>query len=107
MQSVRAAALHPADATRTAMRSANRTSAAVLEGPGGIAKRSRRISDGSVLQPDELCSRCCADQAEVVGCDDDGRALAIERREEMQQTLCHRGVDIAGRLIRHEQVGPV
>jgi len=39
--------------------------------------------------------------------DDNGRSLAIERAKKMQQALGHCGIDVAGWLIRDQQVGAV
>ena len=52
-------------------------------------------------------ARRCADQPDVVGRDDHGRAQPVERREQMEQPLRHLRIDIAGRLVGDQQVGPV
>ena len=40
-------------------------------------------------------------------CNDDGRSEAIECGEQVQQSLGHFGIDVAGRLVGDEQLGPV
>ena len=72
-----------------------------------IAQRAGRIDQRAVLEPDQLRARRRADQADVVGRDDDRRAEPVERGEQVQQALGHVGIDVAGRLVGDEQLGPV
>ena len=39
--------------------------------------------------------------------DDNRRSEPVERREQVKEPLCHFGIDVACRLIRDEELGPV
>ena len=71
-----------------------------------VLERAGRIDQRAVLEPDHLRARRRADQADVVGRDDHRRAEPVERGEQMQQPLGHVGVDVAGRLVGDQQLGP-
>ena len=50
--------------------------------------------------------RLSADQRQIVGGDDDGGPQAIERFEQGQQAARHVRVDVAGRLVGHQNLRP-
>ena len=74
---------------------------------GRVPERAGRIDHRAILEPDQLRARRRADQADIVGRHDDRRAEPVERGEQTHQAVRHVGIDIAGRLVGNEQLGPV
>ena len=78
--------------------------------PSGRRGGLRSAPVGSFSRPRSIRIMCALGmrlmQLEVVGRDDDGRAQPIERLEQVQQPLGHVGIDVAGRLVGDEDLGP-
>ena len=71
---------------------------------GGLRSIPVGSTTRAILQPDQVGARRRADETDVVGRDHHRRAQPVERGEQVQQSLRHLGVDIAGRLVGDQQL---
>ena len=75
-------------------------------GAGGCLSAPVGSTSSAVLQPDQLRARRRGDQADVMGRDDHRRPKPVHRGQQVQDALGHGRVDVAGRLVGDDQLGP-
>ena len=71
-----------------------------------MAQFPGRIGQTPPFQPHDPCLGQSADQAGIMRGEDDAGAEALHRGEQLKQAYGHARIDVAGRLVRDEEVGP-